>query len=74
MRFVQEKTGLEILYAGEVIQYLLRKGFNRRFGARPLRNTMETESSLSANYYHSDYEALAAGERVTVPVSMMEEP
>ena len=69
LRFVQEKTGLEILYGGEVVQFLLRKGFNRRFGARPLRNTIETEIALAAKNYHSDYEALAAGERVAVRVA-----
>jgi ATP-dependent Clp protease ATP-binding subunit ClpA len=69
LRFVHEKTGLEILYGGEVIQYLLRKGFNRRLGARPLRNTIETEIALAANNYHADYEALAAGERVAVRVA-----
>jgi len=69
LRFVHEQTGLEILYAGDVIQYLLRKGFNRRLGARPLRNTIETEISLAVNNYHSQYEVLAAGERVTVRVA-----
>jgi ATP-dependent Clp protease ATP-binding subunit ClpA len=69
LRFVHERAGLEILYEGGVVQYLLRKGFNRRLGARPLRNTIETEISLAVNNYHSEYEALAAGERVTIRVA-----
>ena len=69
LRFVQERSGLEILYAGEVVRFLLRKGFNRRLGARPLRNTIETEIALAVQNYHSDYEALAAGERVHVRVA-----
>ena len=69
LRFVQERSGLEILYAGEIVQFLLRKGFNRRLGARPLRNTIETEVALAVQNYHSQYEALAAGERVKVRVA-----
>src|SRR5208283_3613224 len=69
LRFVQERSGLEMLYAGAVVQFLLRKGFNRRLGARPLRNTIETEVALAVQNYHSQFEALAAGERVNIRVA-----
>lgn len=69
LRFVQERSGLEMLYVGAVVQFLLRKGFNRRLGARPLRNTIETEVALAVQNYHSQFEALAAGERVNIRVA-----
>jgi ATP-dependent Clp protease ATP-binding subunit ClpA len=69
LRLVQERTGLEAVYGADEVQYLLRKGFNRRLGARPLRNAIETEVSLAVLDYQSTYEALAQGERVSLCVT-----
>jgi ATP-dependent Clp protease ATP-binding subunit ClpA len=69
LRVVQERTGLEALYGHEEVQYLLRKGFNRRLGARPLRNAIETEVALAVLQYQAAYGALAQGERVSLCVT-----
>jgi len=69
LRLVQERTGIEAVYGKEEVQYLLRKGFNRRLGARPLRTAIETEVALAVLDYQSAYEALAQGERVSLRVT-----
>jgi ATP-dependent Clp protease ATP-binding subunit ClpB len=69
LRLVQERTGLEALYGQAEVHHLLRKGFNRRLGARPLRNAIETEVALAVLHYQSRYEALAQGERVRLCVT-----
>ena len=40
---VKETPGFELQFSDEVVDYILEKGYNPQYGARPLRRTIQNE-------------------------------
>ena len=40
---MKETPGFELQFSDEVVDYILEKGYNPQYGARPLRRTIQNE-------------------------------
>ena len=54
---VKQQPGFDLDYTEEVVDYILEKGYNPQFGARPLRRTIqnEVEDYLSDQYLQGNF-------------------